>query len=758
MPQYDFSTLSPHDFELLSRDLLQKDLGVRLEAFKSGRDKGIDVRYSKPEDNSSVIVQCKHYWNSGIAKLTRILKKDEIPKVILLNPKRYILTTSLRLSPGDKDALLSLLSPYCQSTSDIFGCEDLNNLLGIYPEIERQHYKLWLPSTNLLERLLHNGVFSQSAIELGDIKRHLSLFVPTDVVTRGMNMLNETGFCMLTGIPGIGKTTTARILVAHHVEHEWDGIYLSSRTADAFNVFRPSQRQIFFYDDFLGQTSLDEKLHKNEDKDLLQLIQACRKQPQTKRLVLTTREYILEQAKRQHEVLSRANIDLAKCTVELRDYTERIRAEILVNHVYFYGVDPETCAEFVNSGDARKTIKHRNYNPRIVQTMCEMQHTSRLGKDAFGKRFLKLLESPAAIWQHAYQHQLTANARQLLLVFAILEDDVTVEALKREFRVYAQHSSIGLLSFEARFTNCLEELEGTFLTIHPSSALTYVTYHNPSVKDFTDQELRRETQFLQCVLEHFTFDETLIHAAKILVDNAPDEISGAVVLDALQRGDCETAFHVSAEEGEVKSVSPLVRFYSLERWLDILEKKQDAEVTKKGVAYAEDFLRNVDVHAYAAAFFTELYEYVQDAAKSAGVVPTLSIRELAERIVDHCSDPEEFVALNRQLDQCTDADDLRERLHERFPNDVQQWLNEKVEEATTSDTINDAITAVTEAIGELGLSEDALELEGARDIAAKMSSHEDAEADMRRDDWRMDRYEEARESRAADDILDSLRE
>lgn len=39
MAEYDFRSLSPHDFELLCRDLLQKVLRVRLESFSTGRDR-----------------------------------------------------------------------------------------------------------------------------------------------------------------------------------------------------------------------------------------------------------------------------------------------------------------------------------------------------------------------------------------------------------------------------------------------------------------------------------------------------------------------------------------------------------------------------------------------------------------------------------------------------------------------------------------------------------------------------------------------
>jgi hypothetical protein len=47
MADYDFTAcLSPLDFELLSKDLLGAELGIQLENFSEGRDRGIDFRYA----------------------------------------------------------------------------------------------------------------------------------------------------------------------------------------------------------------------------------------------------------------------------------------------------------------------------------------------------------------------------------------------------------------------------------------------------------------------------------------------------------------------------------------------------------------------------------------------------------------------------------------------------------------------------------------------------------------------------------------
>jgi len=101
---YDFKILSPADFEGLTRDLLQRHWGVRLEAFKAGRDQGIDLRYSGRQDRS-IIIQCKHYAGSTVARLVRDIRIEELPKVVRLNPNRYVLVTSLPLSPGNKEEI-----------------------------------------------------------------------------------------------------------------------------------------------------------------------------------------------------------------------------------------------------------------------------------------------------------------------------------------------------------------------------------------------------------------------------------------------------------------------------------------------------------------------------------------------------------------------------------------------------------------------------------------------------------------------------
>ena len=81
-----------------------------------------------------------------MTKLARIIKSHEVDKVARLKPKRYILAVSTPLTPLRKDKLFNLLAPFCLNAHDIFGREDLNNLLGQFSDIEQKNFKLWLTS------------------------------------------------------------------------------------------------------------------------------------------------------------------------------------------------------------------------------------------------------------------------------------------------------------------------------------------------------------------------------------------------------------------------------------------------------------------------------------------------------------------------------------------------------------------------------------------------------------------------------------
>lgn len=160
--KYDFGTLSSDDFEDLSRDLVGRELGVRFEAFTAGADDGMDGRHAISE--GAAILQAKHYYRSGFSKLKSKMK-EERQSIDELAPKRYILATSVPLTPANKEMLAELIGPSLLSIGDIYGADDLNAVLRANPEIEKAHPKLWGQNTPVLEEVLSAVVRKAMASE-----------------------------------------------------------------------------------------------------------------------------------------------------------------------------------------------------------------------------------------------------------------------------------------------------------------------------------------------------------------------------------------------------------------------------------------------------------------------------------------------------------------------------------------------------------------------------------------------------------------
>jgi hypothetical protein len=96
------SPRSPSEFEDLTRDLLGRELGIRFEAFTEGPDDGMDGRHAAADGD--VILQAKHYYRSGFSKLKSKMKQER-STIDALSSERYLLATSVALTPANKPSL-----------------------------------------------------------------------------------------------------------------------------------------------------------------------------------------------------------------------------------------------------------------------------------------------------------------------------------------------------------------------------------------------------------------------------------------------------------------------------------------------------------------------------------------------------------------------------------------------------------------------------------------------------------------------------
>lgn len=504
MLDYDFKILQPSEFECFSRDLLQAREDIFIESFADGRDKGIDLRFAYSKDKTC-IVQCKRYkeWKELKGKL-----KEEVEKVKRLSPQRYILTTSVDLTVKQKDEVLAMFNPFILSGMDVLGKKDLNNLLEKNPEIEKNYHKLWLASTNVLNTIINRATLNWSSFELEKIEKDIRLYVENESLNKALDVLKENHYVVISGIPGIGKTTLARMLVYTMLARGYEEFVYVDDMDTAAKMFSKEKRQIFFFDDFLGANSFVQQSVSFENK-LITFIDKVRNSKHTL-FILSTREYVLSEAMAHYEKLSMSNIDIAKCTIELEYYTKTIRAKILYNHLAEANIPPEYINVFIDKRGYMTIINHQNFNPRVIESIIKEQIWETIDSNDFANKVKEFFDNPISVWQFAFE-KLDVETRYTLLVLGTMGGHVRLDDFQEGYRQFCILTSqeVGLKYDDVKWRQSLKVLMNCFLKIDNRNGIKLVTMYNPSIADFIVFYLNQNTTTTLQIIRGACFIEQL---------------------------------------------------------------------------------------------------------------------------------------------------------------------------------------------------------------------------------------------------------
>lgn len=509
--QYNFLNLSYVEFEELCRDLLEKEMNLQLESFSEGTDGGIDLRYLRNK-NKQIIIQCKRY--SNFKDLFSVLKKERI-KIDKFENTSYKLATSIGMNPAQKKKIAILLSPYLESESDIITKKDLNALLRKYPDIEKRHFKLWINSTAVLESILKSKVINQSKFELDQISSLLEIYVVNPSFEQAEKILEEKRFVVISGIPGIGKTTLARVLAYTYlsIKKYSEFVYLSNSIDEGYEYFKEGVKQVFLFDDFLGQSFEDRSLSRNEDKRIIDFIRKINKS-KDKVLLFTTREYILQDVQLKNELLSDPDLEFAKCLIDLSTYTELIKAKILYNHLFFSGLPALHLQRFANPSVYKPIISHSSYSPRLIENLIRQERNKLSTPFDFPKLIIEALDKPFLIWEKPFTLQINDLSKFLLTILLSMGTPVFIEDVKEACRKFFEvHGAKYFTAFNsALFLNSVKELENSFIiSLKDPYNKRVLEFQNPSIRDFLLHYFGENRDQLIPVIEAAVFQEQLFY-------------------------------------------------------------------------------------------------------------------------------------------------------------------------------------------------------------------------------------------------------
>lgn len=575
MKNYDFSILSPYEFECLSRDLLRKRDGLDYSNFAEGRDGGIDLRASLA-NGRTVIVQAKRY--KSYSQLKSVLAK-EVYKVARLKPVRYIITTSVDLTADNISVIKKMFHPYIKSDNDILGKQDLNKLLGDFKDIEYKYYKLWLSSSDVMQAFLKKRIVNDSRFAMEDIQECVRTYVMNPSFNKALDILKENKYVIISGMPGIGKTSLAQMLVYFLLSTKggkYEQFYFIPSYLDDFSeVFQDGVKQVFFFDDFLGDTRFD-KQENNFDAKLLSRINAVQRHPD-KLFILTTREYILNDAKKYYPKLETSGIEIAKCIVDVGEYSKWVKGQILYNHLDASGMDEEYLKAILRNKNYMKLIEHKNFNPRIIETFVKQARLETCSPDLYFDKILKFFDNPESVWAAAFR-QLQLHAREMMFVLASMAPPVMYDTWREAYRYFydSVYQKQGYLD-EQEWDDHVKTLMNSFIIIKDGPDGRFVDYVNPGIKDFIIAYISNEETIQKRLLEHSYYVDQLCSifqegSHSFVEIRVPDKFS-SLVLENFERiwadfRSCKVLRVRNEELGSYCSPYPMSKIEAVDKFLD----------------------------------------------------------------------------------------------------------------------------------------------------------------------------------------------
>lgn len=503
---YDFLQLSPVEFERLCCDLIQKNTDLQFQLFKEGRDNGLDLCH-EGDDGSLSVVQCKRY--SNINNLLTTLR-EEVKKVNELKPARYLVAVSLGLTHKNKKEIQEMFKPYIKSTSDIFANDDLNKLLRQYPQIEKSHFKLWLSSTVVLDQILNKKQLNRVSMlkeEIDDDKKYLVL---NESYNNALEILSRDHFVIISGAPGIGKSTLARALCYYYIDQGYMPVEISDIIQDGFEYLDDDKQQVFLFEDFLGTNFYKTFLSSTQQQQLIRFITKI-SNDSSKKLIMTTREYIMKQAENECEIISSADLSISKCHLDLGKFHLLYKARLLYNRLFFSSLTSDYINALIADKQYISILKHPNFNPRIVQVMTRPSVVNKYSLNDYPRAFIESLNDPKEVWAFAFNKHLSLCAKYILYLLLVLDVEVTVKEMEYALKSLLTNLGEDVHFFNDTFKEALNELQNTFVKLSMRDNILSIRFENHSIRDYLINKLRSEKDMIELLIDSAVFIETLFY-------------------------------------------------------------------------------------------------------------------------------------------------------------------------------------------------------------------------------------------------------
>ena len=496
MANYDYLALSPVGFEELCAAIVSEREQCFVERFTEGADGGIDLRMTK--DGKTCIFQCKRY--DRFSSLYTSLQK-EVAKVEELNPDRYGVLTSAKLTPMQKTKIAKLFDGYIKKTEDIIGRHELNDLLAKenYQWVVDQTPGLWLPSFSTVARILFNRIVGRSNHLVTEFAKKNKRSIWTGGIQKALKKLRQNRVLVVAGNPGVGKTTAAELLALKSVREGFRLYVTYSDIGELEDVWNERERQVFLYDDFLG-SNYCEAIENAGDTKICAFMNRV-SDSDNKQFIITSRTTVLERGVADSEKLNRSGIAKSPYVCNLDELSGFEKAKILYNHMYYSNLSELWLKEIVSKRNYLQIVTHANFNPRLIEFFLQKENLPPdLKPEGFIAHVRYTLDHPDEVWRGLFSSQLNPLEHALVWV-VFLERGCEEDFVISSFNVMCQNQMIVRTLKSINYLRTINSLLGSVLareikTFHRIS----IELKNPSIGDYLINSCKANLHIVEAAL------------------------------------------------------------------------------------------------------------------------------------------------------------------------------------------------------------------------------------------------------------------
>ena len=510
--EYDLSRLNDREFETLGASVIGKVLSKRIETFKAGKDGGVDGRFWIGKKKEGII-QCKHYVETPYKSLISKLKSEEVEKVKKLNPEKYIFITSKKLSRLNKKEIKEIFQPFIKRDDDIFGKEDLNDFLTRKEnqDIVEQNIKLWITSTSVLDLIHNNAIKGRSESTIREIEENSYKYAITENHKKGLRILEENNVIILTGEPGIGKTTLADNLALYYTAKGYEFCDIEENISEAESLLREKEKKkiLFYCDDFLG-SNLYDAINNKRDSHIVKFINRVCKD-KSKKFILTSRTNILNKAYSLSHRFQNGNIRNNEFLLRVENLTKIDKAQILYNHIYHSNLNKEYLDEIYEDKRYKDIINHRNFNPRIIEFVTDNIRVGSTLPEKYWPYIKNKLEHPEDIWADYFQNQTDDCIRALVFLTVFNNGKISEQDLRRSYNTFLKIHTVNLGDSSDKSFEAIRKLATKSLVNRnqiEENKYEYVLF-NPSITDFIHSAYSNESELISNILKSLETETSL---------------------------------------------------------------------------------------------------------------------------------------------------------------------------------------------------------------------------------------------------------